>query len=147
MAVVGVAVNLLGAHVYKVLRRNGREGHNMHLSIIRNTRKRRGLECFKGRRKEVGMVVERMVLDCSMGFDGLQAKQLSETIRDFYRLAALGVTRTTTMLNRRGDLYTIQAISAANGRRGRVVEEFAGVADLIIGRDYGNAEGYRVHAG
>ena len=147
MAVVGVAVNWLGAHVRKVLRGNGREGHNMHLSIIWNSRKRGGLDCFERRRKEFVMIVERVVLDCGMGPDRLQTEQLSETIRDFYRLVALGVARTTTMLSGSGDLNAIQAISAANGRRGRVVEEFAGRADLISGRDYGNAEGYRIHAG
>jgi hypothetical protein len=43
MAVVGVAVNWLGAQVRKVLHGDGREGHDMHLSIL-NSRKRRGLE-------------------------------------------------------------------------------------------------------
>lgn len=143
VAVVGVAVNWLGAHVCKVLCRNGRERHNMHLSIIWNSRKRRGLE---RRRNELGMTVDRVVLDCGVGLDGLQTKPLSETIGDIYRLVILGVAR-TTMLNGRGDLDSIQAIPAANGRRGRVVEEFAGRADVISGRDYGNAEGYRVHAG
>lgn len=128
MAVVGVAVNWLGIHVCKVLRGDGREGHHVHLSIIWNSRKRRGL-------------------DCSMGFDGLQAEHLPETICDFYRLVALGVARTTTRFNGRSDLNAIQAIPAANGRRGRVVEETTGGADLISRRDYGNAEGYRIHAG
>ena len=146
MAVVGVAMNWLGAHVRKVLRGNGREGHNMHLSIIWNSRKRGGFDCFD-RRKEFVMIVERVVFDCCVGPDRLQTEQLSETIRDFYRLVALGVARTTTMLSGRGDLNAIQAVSAANRRRGRVVEEFAGMADLISGRDYGNAEGYRIHAG
>ena len=41
----------------------------------------------------------------------------------------------------------IQAIPAANRRRGRVVEEIAGRADLISRGDYGNAERYRIHAG
>ena len=145
VAVVGVAVNWLGAHVRNVLRGDGREGHNMHLSIW-NTRKRCGLDCFK-RGNELGVVVGRVVLDSGMVFDGLQTEHLSETVRDFHRLVALGVTRTTARLNGRGDLNPIQAISAANGRRGRVVEEFAGGADLISGRDYGNAEGYRIHAG
>jgi hypothetical protein len=58
-----------------------------------------------------------VVLDCGVGFDRLQTEQLPETIGDFYRLVALGVAR-ATRLNGRGDLHTIQAISAANGRRG-----------------------------
>lgn len=128
MAVMGVAVNWLGVHVCEVLRGDGGEGHNMHLSIIWNSRKRRGL-------------------DCSMGIDGLQTEHLPETICDFYRLVALGVTRTTTRLNGRNDLNAIQAIPAANGRRGRVVKEIGSRADSISGGDYGNAEGNRIHAG
>jgi hypothetical protein len=85
-----------------------------------------------------------VVLDCGVSFDRLQTEQLPETIGDFYRLVVLGVAR-ATRLNGRGDLHTIQAISAVNGRR--VVEEFAGGTDLISGGDYSNAEGRRIHAG
>ena len=143
MAVVRVAVNWLSAHVRNILRGDGREGHKVHLPIIRNRREGRGLE----RRDEFGMIVDRVMFDGSMSFNGLETEQLPETIRDLYRLVALGVARAVVRLNGRGDLNAIQATLAANGTSGRVLEELAGLADLISGRDYGNAEGHRIHTG
>ena len=128
MTVVGVAVNWLGAHV---LHRNGREWYDMHSSIT-SGRSRRGRHAF-GRNQ--------------VRIDGLQTKQLPETIRDVYRGFAHGVAPAARRLHGRADLNMIQAIPPANGRRGRVVEEFVGRPDLISRRYYGNTEGNRIHGG
>ena len=57
------------------------------------------------------------------------------------------MARATTGFGGGNNLDAVQAILAANGRSGSVVEELAGRADLISRGDYRNAEGYRIHAG
>lgn len=142
MAVVGVAMNWRGVHVLNVLHGNGGEGHDVHLPVVGD---RRRLDRFE-RRSELGVIVEGVVLNSRVNVNGLEAEQLPEAIRDFYRLAALGVARAATRLDGRGNLDAIQAVPV-NRRNGRIVEEFAGWANLISGRDYGNAERHRIHAG
>jgi len=138
VAVVGVAVNWHGAHVLQVLEGDGGEGHDIHLPVIGNTRSRHGCDFLN---RKLAMIKGRT------GFDGLETEKLPEAVRDVYRGVAHGVARAAARLGRRGDLNMIQAIPAANGRSGRVIEEFAGRTDFISRGDYGNAEGYCVHAG
>jgi len=145
VAVVGVAMNWHGAHVLNVLDGNGGEGHEVHFPVIRIKRNRHKVDRFEG--DEIGVIVAKVMLDGRVSFDGLETQQLPEPIRNFYCFVALGVARAAMRLDGRSDLDAIQAILTANGRSGRVVEEFAGGADLISGRDYGNAERYRIHAG
>jgi hypothetical protein len=126
VAVVGVAVNWRGAHVLCVLQR-GVDGHDVDPSVVRDRRKGHGCDVSDGR----------------MSFDFLETEQLPEAVRDVYS----GVAWAATSLGGRNDLDAIQAIFATNGGSGGIVEVFAGRADLITGGDYGNSEGYRIHAG
>lgn len=121
-----MAVNRHGARVLNVLHRNGTEGHNAHLPVIRSRSRRHG--CNK--RNEFRMVVGGVVLDGSMNSDGLETEQLPEAIRDLYPGVALCVAWAAMDLDGRGDLNAIQPIV---GRNGRGVEEFTGRADLISG--------------
>lgn len=110
MAVVGMAVNWLGVHA---LHGNGREGHDRHSYIVDRWS---GAGYHVLNRNKVRMI------------DGLQSKQLPETVRDVYRSFTHGVACAATRLDGRGDLNAIQAIL---GRRGRVVEIFPGRTNLI----------------
>ena len=87
------------------------------------------------------------MIDGRVSIDGFQTKQLSETVRDAYRSFAHGVTSVAMRLNGRDNLNAIQAFLAANGRRGRIIEETRGRAKFIMGGDYGNTERYRIHGG
>ena len=126
---VGMTVNRLGAHV---LHLDGREGHDVHSSVA-NRWSGRGRHAFN--RNQVRMI------------DGLKTKQLPETVCYVNRSVARRMTPAAARLGGRGDLNAIEAILAADGRRGRVVEEIPGRTNLISRGDYGNTEGYRVHGG
>ena len=134
MAVVGMAMNRLSA---RVLQWNWREGDGMDSSIAADGWNRGGPHAFN--RNQVWMTASRVCVD------GLQTKQLPETVRDVNRSFAHGVACAVTGLNGRGDLNPIQAILTANGRRGRVAKEFPCRPNLIRRGDYGNAERYRIH--
>jgi len=139
---VRVAVDWHGAHVLQVLHGDGGEGHDVHLPVTGN-RGRHGRDLLD--RKLV--MIDRVRAEGRTSFYGLKTEHLSEAIRDVCRGVAHRVARAAERFGGRGDLNTIQAIPAANGRGGRVVEVFAGRADLISRGDYGNAEGHRIHAG
>jgi hypothetical protein len=131
VAVMGVAVNRLGTQVLHGYRR---EGHDMQLSVADDRRGRHVVN-----RNQVVMI------DGSVSCDGLQTEHLPETVRDVYRGFAHGVAGAATRFDGRRNLNAIQAILAANRRRGIVVEEVPGRPDLISGGDYGKTEGYRIH--
>ena len=76
-----------------------------------------------------------VMTDGGVSRDGLQTERLLETVRDVYCGFAHGVTGAATRLDWRSNLNVIQAILAANKRRGIVVEEVPGRADLISGGD------------
>lgn len=142
MAVVGVAVNWLDARVREVLYGNGREWHDAHLPVVKD---RGGLD--RPKRDKLGMIVGGMMLDSRGDVDGVETEQLPETVCDVYRLVVLGVAWAATRLNGRVGLNGIQATLSANGRSGSIAKELVCFADMISGRDYGNAEGHRIHAG
>jgi len=106
------------------------EGQDMHLAVVRNGR---GRNAFDG--NQFGVMGVVVMLDGRMSFDLLETEQLSETIGESDCGVTHRVARATTGFNGRDDLDAIQPILAANRRRGWVVEELAGRADLIIGRD------------
>jgi hypothetical protein len=76
-----------------------------------------------------------VMLGGGMVFDLLETEQLPETIGHSDCGVTHGVARTTASIGGRDDLDAIQPVLAANGRSGWVVEELAGRADLITGRD------------
>ena len=141
VAVVGVTVNWLGAHARKILRGNGREWHNAHLPVVRG---RGGLNRLK--RNKLGMIVDRVMFDGRVDFDGVEAEQFPETVCDLYRLVVLGVAWAATRLNGRVDLDAIQSTLSTNRRRS-VFKVLVGWSDMISRRDYGKAKGHRIHAG
>ena len=102
---------------------------DMQLSVADDRR-----DCHVVNRNQVVMT------DGGVSRDGLQTERLLETVRDVYCGFAYGVTGAATRLDWRSNLNVIQAILAANKRRGIVVEEVPGRADLISGGDYGMAE-------
>jgi hypothetical protein len=106
MDVVGVAVNWLSV---RILHMDGREWHDVYHSVANDRRNPCGRHAFK--RNQVWMI------DGGVRLDGLQTKYLSETVGDVYGSFAHRMTRAATRLGGRRDLYTIQAIFAANGRR------------------------------
>ena len=130
---MGVAMNWLGT---QVLHGYWRKRHDMQLSVADDRRGRHVVN-----RNQVVMI------DGSVNCDGFQTEHLPETVRDVYCGFAHGVAGAATRLDGRSNSNAIQAILAANGRRGIVVEEVPGGANLISGGDYGKAEGYRVHGG
>ena len=80
------------------------------------------------------------MIDGSVNRDGLQVEHLPETVQDVYCGFAHGVAGAAMRLDRMSNLNAIQAILAANGRKGIVVKEVPGRGDSISGRDYGKAE-------
>jgi hypothetical protein len=136
MGVVGVAVDRLSIHI---LDSDRREGHDVHLPVASDRRNTRGRHAFK--RNQVWMI------DGGVRLDGLQTEHLSETVGDAYGSFSHRMTRAATRLSGRRDLYTIKAIFAADGRRGRIVEEVSRRCDVIRGGNYSNPVGYCIHGG
>lgn len=72
------------------------------------------------------MIVGRGTLDGRVRFDGLETKQVSETVRDFYPGVVLGSAQAAAGLDLRNVLYVIQVVLAANGRGGGLLKDLAG---------------------
>ena len=125
MAVVRVAVNWC-AHTFHVF-----DWQNVHLSVVQDGRNGHGRD--GPNRHQLAMVDMRMMFEGGMCIDLVETEQLSETVGDVYRGFAHGMARATASLSGGDDLDAVQAILAAYGRSGGVVEEFAGRTDLIRG--------------